>query len=695
MCNGQVDALPNTHGTLTATLIIQSSMSSIFLLAPPATTSVSRSTTSSSSSTTTTSSSGLLTMSGSPPPVNTAQTATYTAQATSMTATPAPAPRLSKSQIAGISVAAVGGSALTVGILILFICWRRKKARDDDDLPFQKDPNSFLMDGAKYPYRPVDPNARGPGGTANGIAAKVPPRVPQRMETPSPNMFSRRSIKPDVIGLAVSQPADISPGRMERRPSRLLPEKPTLKLKVLRPTDQPQSTLSFDFPQQPPPPQQAQPRESAVSRQSSATVFEEDYSATADDRERWRRPSNAQGEEISTAYWSTIRQVNPDPTSQAAYAVSGEDGYHWRPGRASNPSAGLPNYYVKTVTQNQGTVPSFSQPLRSPIHPQGFPLFQQHQPQPESQLAVPASQANRPITTSSSVYSRGSLPASDGGRISGAPKMLRSYKQAGPYDAADTGLSPIEPRTADLSPVVESPASGKSPVSYPKIPGRLSDSDIRRQPAPPQPDFTRGMGEERNVIAQVGMQKHKRTRSRENAEDLTTSTSFQNLSYQVPRAPEPVYRAYSPPLTDATGGFAPSSLLRAQNQNQDQNQNQSQYKPSITLTHPSRSASTITTLSHSSTSSSLLAKRRGSEKAAALTLMNGEEQQGEKKKKWKVLDASGQGKLMREIEERLRIGGGGEGSEAEFQREELPDTPGWVPKLTPTRKGDELFLSVQ
>jgi hypothetical protein len=669
MCNGQVDALPNTHGTLTATLIIQSSMPSIFLLAPPTTTSVSTSTTISSSSRITTSSSGLLTMSGSPPPVNTAQTSTYTAQATSMTATPAqaPAPRLSKSQIAGISVAAVGGSALTVGILILFICWRRKKARDDDDLPFQKDPNSFLMDGAKYIYNPVGPNVRGPGGTANGIAAKVPPRVPQRMETPSPNMFSRRSIRPDVIGLAVSQPADISPGRMERRPSRLLPEKPALKLKLPRPAYQPQPSLSFSFPEQDPPPRQAQPQRSAVRRQSSATVFEEDYSATADDRERWRRPSNPQSEETATAYWSTIRQPNPDPTSQAAYAVSGEDGYHWRPGRASNPTAGLPNYYVKTLTQNQGTVPSFSQPLRSPMHPGGFPRFQQQQ-QPESQLAAPP-QTGRPITASSSVYSRGSLPASDGGRISGAPKTHRSYKQAGPYDAADTGLSPIEPRTADLSPVVESPASGRSPVSYPKIPGRLSDSDIKRQPAPPQPDFTRGMGEERNVIAQVGKQKHKRTRSRENNEE----ESWKNFKYSAPRVPEPVYTAYTPPLTDATGGFAPNSRVRPQNQ----------HKPSITLTQPSRSTSTITTLSHSSTSSSLLAKRRGSEKAAALTLRNGEG------KKWKVLE--GQGKLMREIEDRLRIGGEG----TEFEREELPDTPGWVPRLTPTRKGDELFLSVQ
>jgi hypothetical protein len=30
-----------------------------------------------------------------------------------------------------------------------------------------------------------------------------------------------------------------------------------------------------------------------------------------------------------------------------------------------------------------------------------------------------------------------------------------------------------------------------------------------------------------------------------------------------------------------------------------------------------------------------------------------------------------------------------------YSEGELPRTPGWVPKLTPTRRGDELFLSVQ
>lgn len=46
---------------------------------------------------------------------------------------------------------------------------------------------------------------------------------------------------------------------------------------------------------------------------------------------------------------------------------------------------------------------------------------------------------------------------------------------------------------------------------------------------------------------------------------------------------------------------------------------------------------------------------------------------------------------------RLRVQYAGEGDRAgrEFERMDLPSTPGWVPKLTPTRRGDELFLSVQ
>lgn len=118
----------------------------------------------------------------------------------------------------------------------------------------------------------------------------------------------------------------------------------------------------------------------------------------------------------------------------------------------------------------------------------------------------------------------------------------------------------------------------------------------------------------------------------------------------------------------------------------------------------------------SSTTSSLLAKRRGEnmERGMALNLSsrsnlntNGHERRGSQK--WRVLDD--QQKAMAKSQDwRPTLGGGTGGTqwvEIDRQKEkemgglgsgltsgDLPKTPGWVPKLTPTRRGDELFLSV-
>jgi hypothetical protein len=78
--------------------------------------------------------------------------------------------------------------------------------------------------------------------------------------------------------------------------------------------------------------------------------------------------------------------------------------------------------------------------------------------------------------------------------------------------------------------------------------------------------------------------------------------------------------------------------------------------------------------------------------------------------KWRVLDD--QGKQMAKSGDWRPTLGGGNGNATqvvEINRAkenelngggqylgtgDLPKTPGWVPKLTPTRRGDELFLSV-
>ena len=66
--------------------------------------------------------------------------------------------------------------------------------------------------------------------------------------------------------------------------------------------------------------------------------------------------------------------------------------------------------------------------------------------------------------------------------------------------------------------------------------------------------------------------------------------------------------------------------------------------------------------------------------------------------KWRVL---GKEEIERAKGEGWRpmLGSGekerGDESGASGNEGDLPGTPGWVPKLTPTRRGDELFLSVQ
>ena len=91
-----------------------------------------------------------------------------------------------------------------------------------------------------------------------------------------------------------------------------------------------------------------------------------------------------------------------------------------------------------------------------------------------------------------------------------------------------------------------------------------------------------------------------------------------------------------------------------------------------------------------SNASSLLAKRRGEQKAHALMLTN-EEDKKRQHAKWRVLKKSDKDKAKSPTW-RPQLAGGGAAQVVE--RTDLPATPGWIPKLTPTRKGDELFLSV-
>ncbi|KAL5321525.1 hypothetical protein ACEPPN_009484 [Leptodophora sp. 'Broadleaf-Isolate-01'] len=543
-------------------------MPSIVLVAPASTTSFSpgQSSLVTTSTTTKASSSTLATATSKPTPSRSASSTVSSVPAASETGSPEPV--LTKNQIVGITVASIGGGAVAVGLLILFICCRRrknKKARESDLIPFQLEPDR-VIDQKKYKYKSFKgPTERRPGGTRNGVAAKIPPRIPPRLDTSSPNMFSRRSIRPDTIGLAISPEHAVPTEKQQRRSSKLLPEKPTLTLKVPKQVEKPINGFSFNQPI-------VQP--SAISRQSTATQFEEDYDESADTAvaadDSWTAKSTDQILDVGTGTWQTIRKVESEPANNG----SGNEVYHWRPGQNANNGTGNPDYYIKPLNVAGRKVGSFSQPRLPGVYTR----------QQDQQLSVP--EQTRPVTASSSLYSaRGSVSSNDQGRNSNTNASSRphrfSYRQAGPYDNQDSIVSPQdrdqEPRTAGtdypLSPVVESPASGRSPVSYPKIPlpgaggsRRLSQSTIRMVPPPPQPDFTKALGagkpwRQAEMAAQIERERAARAQALSQQQiqgQGQRQTGMQNHQQQLPQenrenptTPSPITFAFPAPPPQA------------------------------------------------------------------------------------------------------------------------------------------------
>ncbi|KAK3945989.1 hypothetical protein QBC46DRAFT_424915 [Diplogelasinospora grovesii] len=83
--------------------------------------------------------------------------------------------------------------------------------------------------------------------------------------------------------------------------------------------------------------------------------------------------------------------------------------------------------------------------------------------------------------------------------------------------------------------------------------------------------------------------------------------------------------------------------------------------------------------------SSLLAKRVGTDRAAALSLAGKQVPLKKNKTGWS----------REQMQQQQQQGGGGPGLLVDGEKIPVPITPGWVPTLTPTRRGEDLFLNVQ
>ncbi|KAM3149127.1 hypothetical protein ABEW05_010619 [Botrytis cinerea] len=512
MCNSDKNALPNTHSTLTATLVLQSGSASIVQIAPV-------STTSASDSIATT----LLTTA---PTATTIATPSSTTNSKSSTGVPQPAaatsansspeksnPVLSTAQIIGIVVAGVGGVVLVIGAILLCACMRRKRQanRDSGYLPFQQEPSLSIKSQSHFGIpKPMAPSpasisTRGPTPIGPFLGARMPSRGGQ----PSPDPFIQRNAIPENIGLAMTSespqinsltPIGYTEELFQRGPSPLLPERPALTLQV--PFQRNPNEIHTAAYLQP-------SRFTGNNRQSMDTQFEdEDSCSTAVASEA---PWNA------ASYGSISREKSlrqPDSAYYQSPRLQGElspnetehiiDSY-------KDPSV-EPGFYVRPLNLQR----NFSQPRR-----------------PENAMKPSVHRnpsAKDPLRTTSSAHSAKShnrRPSSNeveklNSLMQSNPSFRRvlgksAYNPVGPYDQNRTSRASIGSMTSfetmdsinpepqelsgdtNLSPVVESPTDksnviGKSPVKYPKIKGnpsqrhsrtRTRTSIITNFPAPP------------------------------------------------------------------------------------------------------------------------------------------------------------------------------------------------------------------
>lgn len=530
MCDGRPDALPNLAKTISATGTPTSSLSATSVF-------------SSSSIPSVTSNSGFSTQG----PTSSFFTTTATVMAASIIANTtqavsqvsqgptASSTNLTTSQLAGIIGGVVGVVALAIVAIILLACVRRQRLANrymTENRPPNRHRNSMNHyesgSGRASLFRSSIAQKFGiykPGGTSNGVAAKVPP-VPKRVLAD----FNGSNHSRTEIGKALF-PADASQSEPAWEHSNLSPENPASRLIVPAPRnsppqqDSPQSALSYQVPSYYyHNPQSSQPTNNAANRwrASSTTMFEEDGAA----------PHELKGPDPGYKYPLPNKTLRFEKQNSQTFSPEGP--LMTDPGAAVKPA--------NTYLMNQRT-PSPNQPLTGvSMVPNGPDDTQRNQtrnglatqprtpPGPGDSLMMPSrdimSAAMTDLTVRPLNIPRKPPPAQAAPSYKSFPKALRVRPSINVQDQYFTGssengthnsnnhqskskkyygqnprarnsvesvtsiesMASPEPElyaTPELSPVVESPVQrslGRSPVAYPKIrnsPG-ISPTSLKR-----------------------------------------------------------------------------------------------------------------------------------------------------------------------------------------------------------------------
>lgn len=759
MCSGQNNPIPNTHSTLTATLVLPpSGLPTLLPPTPPKTTlltsstskgtrTTSRTRTSSPSLTSTSkisSETTSLVMSSFSTSTSSSSSTSASALASgptpSATSEPSSTTRLAPAQIAGITVGIAGAIAIAGGAILLARCMRRRRYPDyESEKPFFEHDNGT---GSSDPFGPrgsrifhISPpmlrTSRYRPDFTPRVTTPAPPPATQGVQPTRPVRPVRpeRPIQPtnidrSTIGLAITRPRSLIPPKLspkmyspamssprqvevslERKPSKLLPPRPALTIEI------PPSTVVASAPTS-----QEPLLKDRASTMTNMTAFA-DLDAEATESEQVWRPPPTDPQSATTLYvadkygnWVLSNSHRQSQIAQVVEAVE-LDTYTL-----------LTKSPIEKQEEAEKMAATVSATTVLPRVPQPAFLFRDP--------------ANRTNSQSSSLYSQGSAVRQTGRRTSsgrnsgprprkssGGVSINRSDSKASATTIQtsstggnDDGFSRDNDiaRLSQLSPVEESPtpATRRSRVTYPRIPGRLDGATIRYVPPPKRPHFaavplaqpspTLGIypveGSPSAYPLPLNPRRNERTGSGFTPDPPNIEVfPLQNLA-RSGEAPRP-----GPPLQPDSTFIQPTKpygYINTQRQDQPRRpktptrQSIPTFTPSplsAEKTSPSppppgimargrphvafqRVVSGTSFRTVSSTASSLLAKRIGTDRAATFAL----DPKRENGYQWKQ-------------------GGGGNllSPDLVSPRGTLPQTPIWKPKLTPTRRGDDLFLNVQ
>jgi len=647
---------------------------------------------------------------------------------------------LAPGQIAGISVGAAGAIAIAVGAILLAKCMRRRRYPDSDsEKGFYQTDNST---GGS-----LDPS----GSRASRIFHISPPIL--RISRYRPDFIPRaappvpRAVQPEppantgnvdrgTIGLAISRPRSLIPAKpapqphspitasprlaqvpLERKASKLLPPRPALTLDI-----PPKASTNGA------PSSQAPPTTDRASTLTNMTAFADLDTAAAEGEQVWRPPPS-------------------DPLSATTLYIADKYG-NWV---LSNHNRQSQIAEVRGVAE----LDTYTPLTKSPIERQeeaakmaaaisaAAPLGRA--PQPAFLSQDPA----RPTySRSSSFYSQASATRQTGRRTSSSRNSLSKSQKvssgsgAGRPDSkasvttiqtsstgGNEGRMSYEhdiARLSQLSPVKESPdpPTGRSQIAYPKIPGRLGGATIRYVPPPKRPNFSASASGQTSptlgvvypvidspsayplplnpqrplrpfaptqrtgsgftpeppnvevfpaqVFTPTGGMAVSRQRPQPDPTPMPAVGSYQTVDSRrqdvVRTPPRQTIPTFTPSPLSAERETRPPTPPEAGNEDRLRMHIASQYN-----TMSFRSSRT-----DSSDASSLVAKRLGNDKAAALVL----DPSRKKAQQWRRQD--GDSVLFSPGATSLASPMG-----------TLPMTPTWLPKLTPTRRGDDLYLNVQ